>query len=388
MKIAIVDGSNGAAGDMLVASMLGIVVEEEDLDKIKDELQLNVELKVEEVSKKGIKAKKLVVREKRVERTLDEILDLIGSLQGELAVVASIAAKIFKRMAEAEARVHGKKVDEIVFHEIGSDDAVLDVMAASLGFYRLKENGYRIFSTPINLGGGEVETPHGLYSVPPPAVLEILKNSKLEVFFGSKEDGELLTPTAAAILSEFSEGCFNQTFKIEKIGYGAGERDTAKPNVLRLILGTSDTADRIAVVETNVDDAGGEIIGNAINSLMEKSLDVIAIPYFGKKNRPGSLLKAICKLDEANEVAKLMMQETGSIGVRIIPVHHRIRSFRKEEEREVLIRGRKFRIRIKSSYPDGEVIKPEFDDVKRIASELKISLPEAYKEVLKRIWEG
>jgi len=385
MRIAIVESSNGASGDMLIASMLGIVIDERDLRKIKDDLGLNLEFKVEEVVKSGVRAKKLVIKEKKVERTFKEVTNMIRSLRGEFATIAPIAIGIFRRMAEAEAKVHGKEVDEIVFHEIGSDDAIFDVLAASLGFKRLKERGYEIFSTPINLGGGEVETPHGVYPVPPPAVLEIIKNSKLEVFFGRVEDGELLTPTAAAILAEFSEGSFYQTFKVEEIGYGAGERETSKPNVLRLIIGSTTTADRIAIVETNVDDASGEIIGNAINTLMQKSLDVIAIPYFGKKNRPGFLLKAICELDEADEVAELMMEETGSIGVRIIPVHHRIVSFREIGEKELSIGGKKFRVRVKTSYPAGKLVKPEFDDVRKIASDLGISLPEAYREVLKRI---
>ena len=343
---------------------------------------------MEEVVKKGVKAKKLVVREKKVERTFSEVVDLIGSLGGELKELVPSASKIFKRMAEAETRIHGEKIDEIIFHEIGSDDAILDVLATSLGFWRLKRMGYKIYTTPLNVGGGEVETSHGIYPVPPPAVMEIIKNSNLEVFFGKKEDGELLTPTAAAILAEFSEGTFRQTFSVEKIGYGAGERETTKPNVLRLILGNSRSFDRIALVETNIDDVGGEIIGNALNSLMEKCLDVIAIPYFGKKNRPGFMLKAVCKLDEVEEIAELMMRETQSIGVRIVPVYHRVISYREMEEREILVRGKKFKVKVKTSYPAEQIVKPEFEDVRRIASELGISLPEAYREVLKKIWEG
>ena len=388
MRVAVVEGSNGASGDMLIASMLGIVLEERDLVKIKNELRLNIKFKVEEVVKKGIKAKKVVFKEKRVERTLKEVIDLVNSLEGELGKAASAASKIFERMARAEARVHGKKVDEVIFHEIGSDDAILDVLATSLGFWRLKSRGYKIYTTPLNLGGGEVETFHGIYPVPPPAVMEIIKNSNLEVFFGKKENGELLTPTAAAVLAEFSEGTFYQTFSVEKIGYGAGERETTKPNILRLILGNSRSSDRIALVEANIDDVGGEIIGNAINSLMKKCLDVIAIPYFGKKNRPGFMLKAVCKLDEVEEVAELMMRETQSIGVRIVPVYHRMISYREMEGKEISIRGKKFRVRIKTSYPAEQIVKPEFDDVRRIASELGISLPEAYREVLKKIWEG
>ncbi|RLI82370.1 nickel pincer cofactor biosynthesis protein LarC [Archaeoglobales archaeon] len=386
MKVAIIDGSNGASGDMIISSMLDVALSVEDLRRIKDVLELDLDFNIEEIDKKGIKAKKITVREKKVERSLDGVLAIIKSkLEDELAEVYQDAAKIFERIAEAEAKVHGKEVKNIVFHEVGSDDAIFDVVASSLAFNRLIKNGYKIFSTPINLGGGEVDTLHGTYAVPPPAVMEILRNSKVEVFFGDKEDGELLTPTAAAILAHFSEGTFRYTFKVEKISYGAGQRDTRKPNVLRLILGESEFTDRIAVVETNIDDASGEIIGNAINSLMEKSLDVIVIPYFGKKNRPGYLLKVICKLDEVEEVSKAIMEETGSIGTRIIPVHHRVYSFREEEDVEVSIRGKKFNIRVKRSYPGRKVIKPEFEDVKKVANELGLTILEAYREINKRI---
>jgi hypothetical protein len=386
MRVAIIDGSNGASGDMIVSSMIDVALKEEDLEKIKDVLGLNLDFKIEEVEKKGIKAKKIVIREKKVERSLDDILELIKlKLKGELAEVSGVVSKIFERIAKAEAKIHSKKVESIVFHEVGSDDAIFDVVASSLAFNRLIKSGYRIFSTPINLGGGEVDTPHGTYAVPPPAVMEILKNSKVEVFFGDKEDGELLTPTAAAILTHFSEGTFKYTFRVEEISYGAGHRETKKPNVLRLILGTSEFSDRIGIIETNIDDASGEIIGNAINSLMKKSLDVVAIPYFGKKNRPGYLLKVICKLDEVEDVSRAIMEETGSIGTRVIPVHHRVYSFREEENVEVSIGGKKFNIRVKRSYPGRKIIKPEFEDVKKVADELGLTLLEAYREINKRI---
>ncbi len=386
MRIAIVDCSNGASGDMIVASMIDIVLSVEDLERIKDILALNIDFRIEEVNKKGIRAKRIVVNERKVERNLDEVSKLIKSkLKGELAEISKDALDIFERIARAEARVHGKKIEDVVFHEVGSDDAIFDVVASSLAFNRLIRKGYRIFSTPVNLGGGEVETHHGTYAVPPPAVMEILKNSRIDVFFGEKEDGELLTPTAAAILTHFSEGEFRYAFRVEEIGYGAGQRNTRKPNILRLILGCSEFADRIAIVETNVDDASGEVIGNAMSVLVDKCFDIIAIPYFGKKNRPGYMLKAICKLDEVEEVSKAIMNETGSIGVRIIPVHHRIYSFREEEKVEVAIGGRTFTIRIKRSYPERGIIKPEFEDVKKVADELGITLLEAYREVCKRM---
>jgi uncharacterized protein (TIGR00299 family) protein len=201
-------------------------------------------------------------------------------------------------------------------------DAIFDVVASVTGILRLKRKGYRFFATPIRLGSGFVEMHHGRYAVPAPATLEILSNSNLEVVFGG--EGELLTPTAAAILSHFCEGTFRQPFVVEDVSYGAGSKETAEPNVLRLILGKSSVHDGVVLLETLVDDASGEVIGYAMEKIADKALDVSAVPAMGKKGRPAVLIRAVAKFSHAEEVARTMMSETGSIGVRIIPIYHRV----------------------------------------------------------------
>ncbi|MEM2817593.1 MAG: nickel pincer cofactor biosynthesis protein LarC, partial [Archaeoglobaceae archaeon] len=237
-------------------------------------------------------------------------------------------------------------------------------------------DGYRIFANPIRLGSGFVTTSHGTFPVPTPAVLEILKNSRLKVLFDGK--GELLTPTATAILSYYCEGVFRYPLEVERISYGAGGYETEVPNVLRLILGFSELSDSVAVLETVVDDLSAEELGFALEKLREISLDVIAVPVVGKKSRSATLIKLITRLENAEEMALKLMKETGSLGVRIIPVYHRMIADREIKEKEVFLEDRRFKVRFKISKTLGTV-KPEFEDVVKIAKELDMPIFKIYR---------
>lgn len=381
MKLVIFDAFSGAGGDMIVASLLDVSLNQSDIVGIPEILGIGVRVKASRVTEKGISAWQVDVECKgSAERTFREVMEILSS-SGLDEQVKHDASKIFEILARAEGKVHGRDYREAVFHEVGSDDAIFDVAAAVTGIRRLKERGYRVFTTPVRLGSGFVEFSHGKYPVPAPATLEIISGSRIEVIHGGK--GELFTPTAAAILAYYSEGTFRHPFTVEKVSYGAGKRESETPNVLRLILGSTSLHDSIVVVETNVDDATGEVIGYAMEKLSGIAYDVSAIPAYGKKGRPSVILKAISSVEKSEEVAKTMMEETGSLGVRIIPVYHRIKAHRNEEVREVEIEGRRFSVRVKRSYPDGQVVKAEFDDVKRIAEETGLPLRRIY-EILRR----
>jgi uncharacterized protein (TIGR00299 family) protein len=384
MRIAIFDAFSGAGGNMIISTLLGISLNEEDLSRIIKNLGLNVSFAVENVINHGIQAKRVVVECEQVDRRFEDVVSLIKSspLEDE---VKKESVSIFERIAKAEGKIHGRDFRRAVFHEVGSDDAIFDVVASVTGILRLKKIGYRFFTTPIRLGEGFIEMHHGRYKVPAPATLEILKNSKLEVVFGG--EGELLTPTAAAILSHFCEGTFRQPFIVEDVSYGAGSRETAEPNILRLILGRSSMHDSVAVLETLVDDASGEIIGYAMEKIAEKALDVSAMPAIGKKGRPAVLIRAVAKFSHAEEVARAIMNETGSIGVRIIPVYHRMVAPREEKEITMELFGKEFKIRVKKSNADVKIIKPEFKDVKKVAEELNMPITAVYREICKKLGE-
>ncbi len=378
MKVAIFDPFAGAGGDMIVACLLGVSLKKKDLEEVISSLNLNLDFEVEEVVVNGIRAKRVTVHEtESAERRLDEVLAIIDSSQFDKGVKDDAKA-IFKLMGEAESRVHGADVNEIVFHEVGCDDAIFDVVSSVIGIRRLMEEGYRLFSTTIRAGSGLVECLHGTLPAPAPATLEVLRRSELNVLMDG--EGEMLTPTAAAILTHYCRK-FRHPFSVDDVCYGAGSRGDV-PNLLRLILGRAELHDEVVILETNVDDVSGEILGYAVTRLQDVRgvLDVFAVTGIGKKSRTSTLLRVVTSSTLAESVGREIMKLTGSLGVRVVPVHHRIISDRETAVRKVVVGGRSFNIRVKKSEHN---LKPEFDDIVRISEELNAPLIEVYRKVLK-----
>ncbi len=383
MKVAIFDPFNGAAGDMIISTLLQSALSRSDLDEVVNSLDLNIDFEIVDVVVRGIKAKKLTVVEKGAkERSYREVVDLIEKAEIDEGV-KSDALKIFKILAEAEGKVHGKNFEDAVFHEVGSDDAIFDIVCSAMGFRRLAEMGYSFYSMPVLTGRGFVEFSHGKYPVPAPAVMEILRNSRLKAVFDG--EGELLTPTGAAILSYYCKNFPTMPVKVESVYYGAGSRETVVPNLLRLILGKVQLHDSISMIETTIDDISGEILGYAVEKLLEAEgvLDVSIIPAFGKKTRPSSIIRVIAGMERAEEVAAEVMRLTGSLGVRIFPVYHRAIAERSVGSVKVRIAGREFEVRFKRSSPGFKHVKPEFDDVARIADETNLPVHVVYRRVMK-----
>jgi len=381
MKVSIFDPFNGAGGDMIVSALTGLSIEEEELFYIVNNLNLNLKIKIEDVIEKGISAKRIAVEGEEIERTFQEVVKLIKSSELDEEVKKE-SVEIFRKIAEAEGKIHGRNYKKAVFHEIGSDDAIFDVVASVTGILRLRKSGYSFYSTPVRLGEGFAESKHGKYPVPAPATLEILKNSNIELILGG--EGELFTPTAAAILSHFCEGAFRHPFTVEEVRYGAGTRRTSIPNVLRLILGKATFHDSVVVLETLIDDVSGELIANAMEKIGENALDVSAIYATGKKGRPAVILRAIADLSRAEEIGEKIISETGSLGVRVYPVYHRIVAKREIERVKLKIDGKEFTIGVKRS---GELLKPEFEDVKKVAGSLNIPVIVAYRKILENLGE-
>ncbi len=381
MRVAIFDTFSGAGGDMIVSVLTGTALNENEVHRIACKLNLNINIRVENIVQKGISARRTVVEDKKVERSYTEVIDLINTSQLPEDVKRE-SNKIFEKMARAEGKVHGRGYEKAVFHEVGSDDAIFDVVAAVTGLLRLKEEGYSFYTTPVRLGSGSVDIRHGKYPVPAPATVEILKGSKLEVLM--EGEGELFTPTAAAILCHFCEGSFRQPFKVENVVYGAGSRELQSPNVLRLMTGKVVEHDSVVVLETHIDDISGEIVAHAMEKIGEDVLDISAIPATGKKGRPAVILRAIAEFSKSEEVGEKIISETGSLGVRVYPVYHRLTAHREVKEVEVEVSQTKFKVRVKES---GQLLKPEFEDVKRISQTLNIPLIVAYRKVLQQLGE-
>lgn len=367
---------------MIVSVLTGTSLSQNDLHSLVNELNLNIGIRVESTLEEGISATKILVDDEKVERVYTDVLELINN-SSLPENVKSESSDIFKKIAQAEGKIHDRDYQKAVFHEVGSDDAIFDVVASVTGILRLKEQGYSFYTTPIRLGSGSVDMHHGKYPVPAPATVEILKGSNLEVLMG--EEGELFTPTAAAILSHFCQGSFRQPFKVENVVYGAGSKDLSnQPNVLRLITGKVLEHDSVVVLETLIDDTSGELVAHAMEKLEEDVLDINAIPATGKKGRPAVILRAIVEFSKSEEVGEKIISETGSLGVRIYPVYHRLAAHREVREVEVEIDQKGFKIRVKQS---GQLLKPEFEDVKKISETLNIPLIVAYRKVLQQLGE-
>jgi hypothetical protein len=279
-------------------------------------------LLAEEVKKKGFRATQVRVEyaPEQVHRHLHHIAAMIDRSQltpGQ----REVAIRIFTKLAEAEARVHGTTTEKVHFHEVGAADSIADIVGAAVGWDMLGVE--RTLASPIPTGGGKVQMAHGQCSVPAPATAELLKGIPLAE---SAIQAELTTPTGAAIVATLASG-FGPlpSMAIERIGYGAGRRDLdQQPNVLRLFLGTGPESagdEQIWVVETNLDDMSGELIGYCTARLWEAgALDVYTTPIQMKKNRPGVKLSVLCRAADVDTVEGILFSESTTLGIRRWPV--------------------------------------------------------------------
>ena len=295
---------------------------------------------------------------------MSDIEKIIGGLNVS-DKVKSDALAVYGLIAEAESKAHGKEISEIHFHEVGTMDAVADIVGVCV---LLEQTGAdKIVVSPLATGYGQVRCAHGILPVPAPATASIIEG--IPAYSGNIE-GELLTPTGAALLKHFADS-FGQrpVMAIEKTGYGMGRKDFAKANMLRTFIGNevSEDDDKVIELQCNVDDMTGEEIGYATGVLMENgALDVFTTPVYMKKNRPGILLTVIAKPEDKEKFAKLVFENTKTIGIRYIAMD-RFRMSRREEK--VMTRFGEASVKISEGFGVTRV-KPEADDASAIADKL------------------
>jgi uncharacterized protein (TIGR00299 family) protein len=375
MKAILFDPFSGASGDMIIAGLIDLGA---DPKKVKEAMESAAHVGVEftRTAKKGISAQFVnVVTKKEGSVTFGEILERITSLDLHPEIIKDTIS-VFNIIGKAESKVHGTSLDKLHFHELGQEDAMADIVGACTAFHDLGLKKCRIYCTPISVGMGFIEFSHGKFPVPAPAALEILKEYSLPWQHGHVE-GELLTPTGAALLAYFiKEKGVLPPIITERIGYGAGSRDLFIPNVLRIIEGEIDDAfipDRIEMLETNVDDVTGQVVGNLIDELLNAGAkDVSVIPATMKKGRSGQIIQVIAKSEDSGKLARKIIDETGSLGVRIIPVKHRLIAQREMGKVDITINNRMFSIAVKIARDMRGVllnISAEFEDCKKTAQE-------------------
>jgi len=382
MKILYFDCFSGISGDMTLAALIDLGLPRETLERELAKLGLKgYELKISRGHRSGIGAVGLEVRvhpgDGLAHRHFAHIRRMIeeSALEEE---VKAVSLKIFHRLAEAEAKVHGQKVDEVHFHEVGAVDSIVDIVGTAIGIQFFRPD--RILSSELPMGRGFVECQHGRLPLPAPATLEILKGYAVK---NVPIEGELVTPTGAAIVTSLSTGVTPfPAIQMDRVGYGMGKKEFPdRPNLLRLIAGEATDfyeSDRAVVIECNIDDMNPEFYGFLMEKLFQLgALDVSLNPLIMKKNRPGTLLRVIAEEKDSPNLAEAILRESTTLGVRLYEVS------RKKLPRQIKEVETVFgKVRVKVS--GGIRFQPEYEDCKRIALEKGVPIQDVYQAVLKK----
>jgi len=386
-RIAVIDCQTaGVSGDMILGALLDLGADAAKVVKAMKSVKKyvkgckNIEVIVRDVTRRGLHAKKIGVK-------AEEIPEITGAKLREATVSCvenlplSVEAKRFtsdsiNTLLYAEAKVHGESVEEVHLHEAGSVDTPAEILGAAAALEDLNLFDATVYSTPIAVGGGLFKFSHGTVSSPAPATMEILRSKSFPVIGGPIES-ELATPTGVSLLVNLAKEVvrFYPLMKPTAVGYGAGTKDFVEmPNILRITLGVHInhqlSRDEIYVLETNLDDVSGEIIGHTVDKLLQEGArDVSAIPMFAKKGRPGQILKIIADRTARDLLSSVLIEETGPLGVWLYSCERRILN-RESVPVDILIDDMKELVNVKVARDSrGEIIhmKPEYDDVKRIA---------------------
>ena len=319
MRIAYLDCASGISGDMTLGALVDAGVDLAAIQSGIASLGLpGVRLVSTEVKKKGFRATQITV-EHEPEHKHRHLHHITAMIEGSVLTPRQkeLATRIFTRLAEAEAKVHGTTVQKVHFPEVGAVDSIADIVGAAIGWDLL--GAERIMASAVPTGTGFIEIAHGRCSVPAPAVGELLKGIPLAE---SSVPFELTTPTGAAILAALASGYGPvPAMKIDRIGYGAGQRDLEQQaNLLRLLVGetvSESAGEQIWVIETNLDDISGELIGYASTRLFEAgALDVFTTPIQMKKSRPAVMLSVLCRESDIERMESILFRETSTLGVR------------------------------------------------------------------------
>jgi uncharacterized protein (TIGR00299 family) protein len=429
MRIAYLDCFSGISGDMFLGALVDAGVPFELLQETVAKLNISASLELSRVDRAGISAAKVDVmvrgekdmprdefwtahhqvdkqedrhqhhaegaehsHEHKPGRGLKEILGIIAA--SPISDRAKqIAGDIFLALGSAEAKVHNVDIEQIHFHEVGAEDAIVDVVCAAVGVEALKVE--RFVCSPLNVGGGVVQCSHGVMPIPTPATLELLKGAPI---YSGDIQKELVTPTGAAIVKVLvSSFASRPRMLTERIGYGAGTRNfEGQANVLRLSVGEAievaaistgeskgpAAQEEISILEANLDDLNPQLIGYVTElALSQGALDVFTAPVQMKKNRPGTLLTVLAKPEDAARLRELIFRESSTLGIRV-----------RRESRYVLPRRHQavatpwgeVRMKVGGINGSASTYAPEYEDCRRIAEEHHMPLKTVMQEAIRR----
>ena len=411
MRILYIDLKNsGISGDMLLAALLGFVPEPKNileyLIKLKDYLSdvshLMIDLK--KISRSGIQLNqlKIEIKENKAHRSAKTLQNSLNKFLNENPFSDSAknyANQVLNSLIHAEAEVHGELANKVHLHELSSVDTLIDIIGVTMTLDEMNsfDKDFQIYCSKIPLGGGEINTTHGWLTIPAPATLKILEKSNL-ITYGGPIESELVTPTGIALLTglnpKFLE--YPPEMIIKKSIYSTGKKEFKDfQNILRLFSGEYANLDtfesthplhkyveKVTILETDVDDVSGEILGNFVNEFKsEKVLDIQIIPSLTKKNRPSHIIKVVCYPKYTFELMEKMIHELGTLGVRY-SILDRLCVDRIIEIRTIEINNNDYHVHFKVSYIELENskkivnVKPEYEDLRKISKDTGISVRE------------
>ncbi|MFH0974651.1 MAG: nickel pincer cofactor biosynthesis protein LarC [Spirochaetota bacterium] len=368
----------GASGDMLLGSILDFTALYNEMMEMLSMLKLpDWDISPKKIVKHHISGTLANVSYKDASshRNLEEIKTLINR-SGLSSNIINNIFKIFENLADAEAKVHGKKIEEIHFHEVGAVDSIIDISAFCIMIALMEVE--KIFYNEFPLGTGTVNTAHGELPVPVPAVANLLKNQKSRF---TNKTGELVTPTAAAILTTLGSQNTSGSFTILKNGTGFGTREHSFESYTRaFLIEDNEPKEEIRQIECNIDDMNPQIYPNIIELLFNNgALDAYTSPVLMKKGRPGTLLTVIANIEKIHDLSDIIYKHTTTLGLRTFNVNQE--KIKREYEKVQVF---KMEVRIKIGYLNNNIvnIQPEFEDCNKISQKQNIPLKEVMSEAI------
>jgi uncharacterized protein (TIGR00299 family) protein len=389
MRVCYFDCFAGAAGDMILGALLDAGVPTSVVEEAVGCLEVaGWSLSVNDVERANLRATRALVhvQENGTERSLADIEKLLTT-SALSERIRALALSAFRTLGRAEATVHGVDISEIHFHELGAIDTIIDIVGACAAFDHLDPQHTAV--SPLPLGSGSVEAAHGLLPVPVPAVVEILSEANAPVMPGGV--GETITPTGAALLVTFADS-FGEPppMRLDATGYGAGERDTSLPNVVRVLVGEaepstdfdpSSSADAF-LIEANIDDMSPELVANACEQLLlTGASDAWTTPITMKKGRSALTLSVLVAPEKRGGVLDVLFAETSTLGVRMHPVS---KEALERDTVKVEVRGET--VQVKVGIRNGRIVNraPEYEDARAAARVLDLPLKEIYDLALEQ----
>jgi hypothetical protein len=389
MKYCYFDASTGLSGDMILGALLDLGVSSAMFKEKMNELGLPVSIQIKETKRASLRGLKVNVQVMRKKAEARKWTDVQALLEGSpfSPQVKKNALAIFKNLFQAEAKVHGNKFNQTHLHEIGADDAIIDILGCC--FLAEVLNISDFYSSPLNLGTGWIKSSHGILHVPSPAAAQLLKNIPV---YSAWVKEELVTPTGAAIASTLVKKFIPfPEISYERIGHGAGSKDFPKiANILRVFYGKKEefrAEKKVYTIEANIDDSNPQVLAGFFDKALKSgALDVYFTPVLMKKNRLATKLTVLAAADKIDFLINTIFKETSSIGVRYYAVERRVLE---REIKKVKILGEE--VRIKISYLEGEEVnvQPEFLDCLKMAKKRERPVKEitqlALMEYFKRL---